>query len=93
MPPFQNGTLTVSIPTTRIHARLPKGHSGQARIENEMARLLTVSALPEGNEVEDLVGFVTFAQVGIGIAKRAAGGVLSQGTPKILGWRRLRADT
>jgi len=51
---------------------------GQARIKNKMARLLTMSALPEGNEVEDLIGFFTFAQVGIGITEGAAGGILSQ---------------
>jgi hypothetical protein len=26
MPPFQNGTLKLSMPAIRIHARLPKGH-------------------------------------------------------------------
>jgi len=27
MPPFQNGTLKLSMPAIRIHARLPKGHT------------------------------------------------------------------
>jgi hypothetical protein len=35
-----------------------------------------MSTLPEGNEIEDLIGFVTFAQVGIGITESVAGGVL-----------------
>src|SRR5437867_7036237 len=43
-----------------------------------MAGALAVSALPEGNKVEDLIGLVAFAQVGIGITEGAAGGVLSQ---------------
>src|SRR5437899_10272568 len=43
-----------------------------------MAGLLAVSAPPEGNKVEDLIGFVAFAQVGIGITEGAARGVLSQ---------------
>src|SRR3989475_13276745 len=43
-----------------------------------MAGLLAVSALPEGNKVEDLIGLVAFAQVGIGITEGAARGVLSQ---------------
>src|SRR5215831_1100966 len=51
---------------------------GQARIKDKMTRLLTMCALPEGNEVEDRIGFFTFAQVGIGITESAAGGILSQ---------------
>src|SRR5437868_5370531 len=43
-----------------------------------MAGLLAVSALPEGNKVEDLIGLVAFAQVSIGITEGAARGVLSQ---------------
>src|SRR5436309_1492919 len=51
---------------------------GEARIKNQMAGLLAVSALPEGNKVEDLIGFVAFPQVGIGITEGAASGVLGQ---------------
>src|SRR6266699_5061255 len=51
---------------------------GEARIKNQMAGLLAVSAPPEGNKVEDLIGLVAFAQVGIGITEGAARGVLSQ---------------
>src|SRR5437867_3105728 len=50
----------------------------EAGIKNQMAGLLAVSAFPEGNKVKDLIGFVAFAQVGIGITEGAASGVLSQ---------------
>src|SRR5882762_19261 len=43
-----------------------------------MAGLLAVSAFPERNKVEDLIGLVAFAQVGIGITEGTACGVLSQ---------------
>src|SRR2546422_2726404 len=43
-----------------------------------MAGLLAMSALPEGNKVEDLFGLLTLAQVSIGITEGTACGVLSQ---------------
>ena len=54
------------------------GVSSEAGIKNEMAGLLAVSAFPERNKVKDLIGFVAFAQIGIGITKGAARGILSQ---------------
>jgi hypothetical protein len=42
-----------------------------------MAGQLSVGALPERDEVEDLLGFFAFAQIGIGVTEGAASGVLS----------------
>lgn len=43
-----------------------------------MAGRLSVGTLPERDEVEDLLGFFAFAQIGIGVTEGAASGVLSQ---------------
>jgi CheY-like chemotaxis protein len=51
MPPFQNGTLTVSIPATRIHARLPKGDTTPDdlayKVHSSLGRLLLEISVKE----------------------------------------------
>jgi hypothetical protein len=37
-----------------------------------------VGAFPEGNELEDLLGFLAFAQVGVGVTEDVTAGILSQ---------------
>src|SRR5207249_12151750 len=44
----------------------------------QMARILAVMLLPESDEAEDLFGLFSLTQVGVGIAKRVALGVLRQ---------------
>ncbi len=50
----------------------------QARIEHQVAREFTMLTLPELDETEDLLGFLTLAQIGVGVAKGATAGVLRQ---------------
>ena len=43
-----------------------------------MAGSFTVGALPEGDELKNLLGLLAFAQIGVGVAEDLAVGVLSQ---------------
>ena len=52
------------------------GVGGEARIEQQVAGILPVVLLPEGDEAEDLLGFLALAQIGVRVAKRAPLGVL-----------------
>jgi len=45
------------------------GVGGEAGIEDQMAGQLSVGALPERDEVEDLLGFFAFTQIGIGVTE------------------------
>jgi hypothetical protein len=49
----------------------------QLGIEDQMAGKLAVSALPKIDELEDLVSFLAFAQIRIGVAEDVAAGILS----------------
>ena len=51
---------------------------GQARIEDEVAGILPVMFLPEGDEAEDLLGFIALAQIGVGVAEGATGRILGE---------------
>ena len=43
-----------------------------------MSGVLAVRALPEGNEAEDLLGLLTLADVGVGVAESPSFGVLGE---------------
>ena len=52
------------------------GVGGQPRIEHEVPWQLTMLALPELDEAEDLLGLLALAQIGVGVAEGATAGVL-----------------
>jgi len=54
------------------------GVGGEARIEHQVAGILPMVFLPEGEEAEDLFGFLALAQIGVRVAKRPSLGVLGQ---------------
>ena len=54
------------------------GVGGQPRIEHQMPRQLAVLPLPELDEAEDLLGLLTLAQIGVGVAEGPTAGVLRQ---------------
>ena len=54
------------------------GVGGEPRIEYQVAGIVCVVFLPEGDKAEDLLGFLPLAQIGVGITKRASLSVLGQ---------------
>jgi len=51
---------------------------GELGVENEVLRRFAVLALPEVDEAENLVGLLTLANIGVGIAEDLGIGVLGQ---------------
>lgn len=51
---------------------------GQAGIEDQMRRQLSVGLFPEGNEAKDLLCFFSFSNIGVGIAESATVGIVCE---------------
>jgi len=50
----------------------------QPRVEDEVARIIAVVLLPERDELEDLLGLLPLAQIGVGVAEGPPLGVLRE---------------